>query len=177
MSVFRILIVDDQVEIRNVLRSLLGTLGPKYQVVAVPSGEEALLEFFSGDIDLLITDIVLPGIDGIEFMKKAIQLNPLPPAFYLHQLGHAYRAAGQYDKAIEAYNKSIKREPNNIFAHAGLTVTYSYMGHEKEAHEAALELLKIDPEFSLKNFAKTFPVKNPDKLKRFIEALRKAGLK
>jgi len=71
MAVFRILIVDDQVEIRNLLRSLLETLGPKYQVVTVPSGEEALLEFFSGDIDLLITDIVLPGIDGIEFMKKA----------------------------------------------------------------------------------------------------------
>jgi len=51
------------------------------------------------------------------------------------------------------------------------------MGREKEAHEAALDVLRIDPEFSLKNFAKTIPIKNQDKLKRFIEALRKAGLK
>ena len=50
------------------------------------------------------------------------------------------------------------------------------MGHEKEAHEKALELLKIDPEFSLKNYAKTVPMKNRD-IKRVIEALRKAGLK
>ena len=50
------------------------------------------------------------------------------------------------------------------------------MGHEKEAHEAALELLKIDPEFSLKKFAKTVSSKNQDRLKRYIEALRKAGI-
>ncbi len=91
-------------------------------------------------------------------------------------LGHAYSAARQYEEAIEAFKKSIKREPNNIFAHAGLTATYSYMGREKEAHEAALEVLKIDPEFSLKNYAKTVPMKNQE-IKRVIEALRKAGLK
>ena len=82
--------------------------------------------------------------------------------------------ARQYEEAIEAFKKSIKRQPNNIFAHVGLTGTYSYMGREKEAHEAALEVLKIDPEFSLKNLGKTFPAKN---IKRYIEALRKAGLK
>ena len=92
-------------------------------------------------------------------------------------MGHAYSAARQYEEAIEAFKKSIKREPNNIFAYVGLTGTYSLMGREKDAHEAALKVLKIDPEFSLKNLAKTLPSKNQDKLKRFIEALRKAGLK
>jgi adenylate cyclase len=116
-------------------------------------------------------------VEGIGFIKKSIRLNPFPPAFYLHHLGNAYRAAGQYDKAIEAYKKSIKREPNNIFAHIGLAGTYSFTGREKEAHEAALEVLKIDPEFSLKNFAKVAPLKNQEQLKRYIEALRKAGLK
>lgn len=91
-------------------------------------------------------------------------------------LGHAYSAARQYEEAIEAYKKSIKWEPNNFFSYVGLTATYSLMGHEKEAHEEALELLKIDPEFSLKNYAKTVPMKNLD-IKRVIEALRKAGLK
>ena len=87
------------------------------------------------------------------------------------------RATRQYEEAIEAFKKSIKREPNNIFAHTGLTATYSLMGREKEAHEAALELLEIDPEFSLKYLAKTLPSKNQDGPKRYIEALRKAGLK
>jgi adenylate cyclase len=113
-------------------------------------------------------------VEGIQFIKKAIWLNPFPPGLYLMNLGHAYMTARQHEEAIEAFKKSIKREPNNIFAHAGLTVTYSLMGREKEAHEAALELLKIDPEFSLKNLGKTFPAKN---IKIYIEALRKAGLK
>ena len=51
------------------------------------------------------------------------------------------------------------------------------MGREKEAHKAGLEVLKIDPEFSLKKFAKVVPFKNQDRKERYIEALRKAGLK
>jgi len=89
----------------------------------------------------------------------------------------AYFVAGQYEDAIEAYNKSIKKQSNNIFAHISLAATYSLMGREKDAHEATLEVLKIDPELSLGNFTKTLPMKNQDELKRFIEALRKAGLK
>ncbi len=116
-------------------------------------------------------------VEGIRFIKKSIWLNPFPPGFYLMNLGNAYCATGQYEEAIEAFKKSIKQEPNNIVAHAGLAATYSYMGHEKEAHEAALEVLKIDPEFSPKKSVKTLPIKNQDKLKRYIEALHKAGLK
>ena len=116
-------------------------------------------------------------VEAIGFIKKAIRLNPFPLSIYLANLGNAYRATGQYEESIEAFKKSIKREPNSIFAHTGLTVTYSLMGREKEAHEATLEVLKIDPEFSLKKFAKTVPFKNQDKLKRHIEVLRKAGLK
>ena len=116
-------------------------------------------------------------VESIGFLKKAIRLNPFPRSIYLFNLGNAYCSTGQYEEAIEAFKKSIKQEPNNIFAYVSLTGTYSLMGREKDAHEAALKVLKIDPEFSLKNLAKTLPSKNQDKLKRYIEALRKAGLK
>ena len=116
---------------------------------------------------LLVSD---RPVESIGFCKKAIQLNPFPPSIYLVNLGNAYRATGQYDKAIEAFKKGIKREPNSIFAYVSLTGTYSLMGREKEAHEAALKVLKIDPEFSLKNLAKILPSKNQDGLKRYIEA-------
>jgi adenylate cyclase len=115
-------------------------------------------------------------VEGIEYIKKAIQLNPSPPSMYLVVLGHAYRAAGQYDNALESYNKSLKTGPNNIFAYIGLAATYSLTGREKEAREAGLEVLKIDPEFSLKDFAKIVPIRNQDELKRYIGAIHKAGL-
>jgi len=116
-------------------------------------------------------------VEGIGFCKKAIRLNPVPPSFYFVNLGFSYSRAGQYEEAIEAYNKGIKKQSNNIFGHRGLAATYSLMGRGKDANEAALEVLKIDPEFSLRNVAKTVPMKNQDELKRLIEALRKAGLK
>jgi len=115
-------------------------------------------------------------VEGIRFIKKSIRLNPFPPAFYLHHLGHAYRLAGQYDEAIEAYKRSAKIEPDNVFAYIGLAATYSLMGRIREAHEAGLEVLRIHPEFSLKEFAKVAPLKNQDQLKLLIEALRKARL-
>lgn len=116
-------------------------------------------------------------VEGIGFCKKAIRLNPVPPSYYFSNLGFAYLGSGQYEEAIEACDKIIKKQSDFIFAHIGLAATYSLMGRGKDAHEAALKVLKIDPEFSLRNFAKTSPMKNQDELERFIEALRKAGLK
>jgi len=116
-------------------------------------------------------------VEGIGFCKKAIRLNPGPPSYYFVTLGFAYLGAGQYEEAIEAYNKGIKKQSNFIIAHILLAGTYSLMGREKDAHEAALEVLKIDPEFSLRKLTKASPMKNQDELKRYTEALRKAGLK
>lgn len=116
-------------------------------------------------------------VEGIGFCEKAIRLNPVPPSYYFSSLGFAYLGAGQYEEAIEAYNKSIKKQSNHILAHIGLAGIYSLMGREKDAHEAALEVLKIDPELSLKKLAKVVPMKNQDELKRYIGAMRKAGLK
>jgi CheY-like chemotaxis protein len=66
----RILIVDDQRDITRMLRSALETLGKGYVIVDVPSAEEALLEMRRGLVDLLITDLRLPGISGIELIQR-----------------------------------------------------------------------------------------------------------
>jgi hypothetical protein len=47
----------------------------------------------------------------------------------------------------------------------------------EEARAEAEEVMKIDPKFSLEVFTSRFPWKDQDRLKRFIEAGRKAGLK
>ena len=62
-------------------------------------------------------------------------------------------------------------------ADIGLAATYSMMGREKEAHKVALEVLRIDPDFSLSKWEDVVPMKNEKQLKHFIDALRKAGLK
>lgn len=66
-----ILIVDDQHDILRLLHATLDTLkNGDLKIVEAPSGEEALLEASRNKIDMLITDYLLPGITGVELMRK-----------------------------------------------------------------------------------------------------------
>lgn len=66
----RILIVDDQREVSRLLRSALETIEQGLVVSEAPSGEEALLEASRVLVDLLVVDYRLPGMTGVELMKK-----------------------------------------------------------------------------------------------------------
>jgi CheY-like chemotaxis protein len=65
-----ILIVDDQKESTQIIRSSLESLEQDFRIDDVLSGEEALLELSGDPIDLLIADVRLPGISGLELMGK-----------------------------------------------------------------------------------------------------------
>ncbi|MEK6221991.1 MAG: response regulator [Chloroflexota bacterium] len=75
MANHQILIVDDQKDVTRVLKSSLETLEMEMTIATVPSGEEAILELVRGDIDLLISDVRLPGISGLELLGKSKSLN------------------------------------------------------------------------------------------------------
>jgi TolB-like protein/Tfp pilus assembly protein PilF len=115
--------------------------------------------------------------EGVLSVEKAIRLNPIAPSYYFHMLGMAYRETGRYEESITACKKAIKRQPSNLFAHLILASTYSLLDRKEEARAAAAEVLRINPKFSLDYFAKTRPHIDPANTARFIDALRKAGLK
>jgi len=73
---YRILIVDDQKDVSRLLRSALETIEQGLTVSEAPSGEEALLEASRFKVDLLVADYRLPGINGVELMKKFRARNP-----------------------------------------------------------------------------------------------------
>lgn len=70
MSVPCVLLVDDQREVLRLLHSTLNTLPHEMQIFEAPSGEEALLEAARRKIDLLVADYRLPGMTGVELMRK-----------------------------------------------------------------------------------------------------------
>lgn len=72
----RILVVDDDFEILGFYKAALGTAVESFEVVGVPSGEEAILELMRVGYDLLIADIGLPGMSGYELVRKARTLLP-----------------------------------------------------------------------------------------------------
>lgn len=76
MTSFRILIVDDQRDVRRMFADGLQMLGPGMDIVELPSGEEALLVAFRKAVHLLIADIKLPGISGLDLVRRIRKNNP-----------------------------------------------------------------------------------------------------
>ena len=64
----RILVVDDDTTVREVVVSYLRAGG--HDVVEVGDGEAALVEAATGDLDLVVLDLMLPGIDGLEVCRR-----------------------------------------------------------------------------------------------------------
>jgi len=76
MAAPRIIIVDNDHKVSNTLRSNLQLSGQSFTIVDTPSGEEALLELSRGGVDLMVTDLNLPGISGLELLEKARKESP-----------------------------------------------------------------------------------------------------
>ena len=119
--------------------------------------------------------------EAIALGKQAVRLHPFCPLWYLDVLAGSYRMGGRYEEALALYKQVLTRaqkEAYNPFgAHIGLAEVYSEMGRVQEAHTQAKEILQIAPSFSLENWGKTLPFRDPKHLEKRLTALRKAGLK
>ena len=91
-----ILIIDDEKAIRNTLSEILGYEG--YKVDEAENGEEGWKKFTKNNYDLVLCDIKMPKLDGIEFLEKAKEFNPEIPIIIIS--GH-----GNIETAVEAVKK------------------------------------------------------------------------
>ena len=113
--------------------------------------------------------------EAINEFKMANRLDPFPPDHVLHYTGVAYRVNGEYEKAIEFFKRATERNPDFWVSHFGLAACYGLLGRDEEARAAALEVLRIRPNFSIEKVYT--PYRDEADKKRTIEVLRKAGLK
>jgi len=95
----RILVVDDEAMIRELCTHILASEG--YGVTAMPNGEVALAELGRNSTDLLITDIKMPGMDGLELFERVKQMNPDIVTIFI--TGH-----GTLDTAIESLMRGVE---------------------------------------------------------------------
>jgi two-component system, NtrC family, nitrogen regulation response regulator NtrX len=91
-----ILIIDDEKAIRKTLSEILSYEG--YKLEEAGDGEEGLKKIKEKDYDVVLCDIKMPKIDGIEFLEKAKELNPDIPIIMIS--GH-----GTIETAVEAVKK------------------------------------------------------------------------
>ncbi len=76
----RILVVDDDNDVRGVAAQMIEEIG--YQVVAAASGSEALTEFGRASFDLVLTDVVMPGMSGVDLARRIRAVAPAMPLLF-----------------------------------------------------------------------------------------------
>ena len=91
-----ILIIDDEKAIRKTLTEILSFEG--YKIDEASDGEEGLKTFKDKTYDVVLCDIKMPKLDGIEFLQKAGEINPDIPIIMIS--GH-----GNIETAVEAVKK------------------------------------------------------------------------
>ena len=114
--------------------------------------------------------------ESIEYLERAVRLDPYHPTVFLTWLGSSYSWIGQHDQAIKILKNAISREPDYIVNHLVLAAAYGQSGRDADARAEASEVLRLNPKFSLSVFAAFVPIRRKADLDRLVMALRKAGI-
>ncbi len=88
MKMKRILIVDDVRELGHFLQAALATLDKNLEIRVMATAEEALLEATRQPVDLLVTEVRLPGISGIDLARRIQQRYPRGKVIFISSLAN-----------------------------------------------------------------------------------------
>ncbi|HXN66805.1 MAG TPA: adenylate/guanylate cyclase domain-containing protein [Bradyrhizobium sp.] len=134
-------------------------LNPNYDLVVVQQGE-------------LLTWLGRPE-EGIDWIKKAMRLNPYHPERFWSHLGRACYCAEKYAEAAEAFSRITRPDYTH---HGFLAATFAQMGNAVAAAAHAAEVLKREPKFSVEVYLTTQHYKRDVDRRRHEAGLLKAGL-
>jgi CheY-like chemotaxis protein len=106
-----VLLVEDDDDVRDYLAEALRTAN--YQVIVAANGEKAIevMEVHNGKIDLLLTDVVMPGMNGRRLAEQAISRRPDMKILFM--TGYSRNAIvhhGRLDSGVELVQKPITGE-------------------------------------------------------------------
>ena len=111
--------------------------------------------------------------EGIEWIRKAMRLNPYHPERFWNHLGRAYFVARRYAEAIDAFMRITRPDAAH---HAFLAAAHAQLGDAAAARAHATEVRTRDPAFTLETYLPTLHYKQPEDLEHHRAALLKAGL-
>lgn len=134
-------------------------LNPNYDLVVVQQGE-------------LLTWLGRPE-EGIDWIKKAMRLNPYHPERFWSHLGRAYYCAEKYAEAAGAFSRITRPDYTH---HAFLAATFAQMGNAVAAGAHAAEVLKREPAFSVAAYLVTQHYRRDVDRQRHEAGLLGAGL-
>jgi adenylate cyclase len=135
------------------------SLNPNNDLIVVQQGE-------------LLTWLGRPD-EGIEWIRKAMRLNPYHPERYWNHLGRAYYVARRYAEAIEAFGRITRPDHTH---HAFLAAASAQLGDDAAARAHAREVTRLQPEFAAEAYLATLHYQREDDRAHHRDGLLKAGL-
>lgn len=115
--------------------------------------------------------------EAIELAKKAIRFTPVFPMFFPAILARAYHLCDLNEEAIAVTKEILNRSQDDLDALLILAYTSAVLGRMKDAHQAVREIIRLNPGFTLEEYAKFQPYKDQRILEKIIQTLQIAGLK
>lgn len=97
----RMLIVDDERDICDCLQQFFSSRG--FSVATAFSGEEALMRITQGGADIVLLDVLLPGLSGMEVLKRLKELHPRVKVVMVTALDQSDLRAEAYRYGAAAY--------------------------------------------------------------------------
>lgn len=150
---YQILVVEDQEEIRSIVEKYLHKEG--YIVHTAKDGFEALNQFNSNTIHLVLLDIMMPGIDGFEVLKEIRHISEIPVIMLTARQEEVDRIKG-FDTGADDYVVKpfslkelmlrIKRLIKRVYNEAD-EIIYSY--EDLSLHTSSMKLYRGDEEIPL----------------------------
>ena len=114
--------------------------------------------------------------DALTTLDALMRLDPHYPDIALQFLADARFSLGEYELAVGAIERRLKRNPESETAFALLASCYGWLGRFDDAHRAWDEARRINPDFSVERRRQVQPFRNPEDFERRVEGLRRAGL-
>jgi len=112
-----------------------------------------------------------------DIVKAHMRLDPYCPPAAPGFLGFAHYMLEDYAEALAPLTDCVSRAPNMRSGHAWLAATYAQIGELKKARKEAVEVLRIEPGWTIEGAARQLAVfKYPRDVEHWLAGLRKAGL-
>ena len=171
--------IDNSLCEPHVLLSALHTLKGEHDKALAEA--ETAISLNPGNIDALSQYAWTLGFVGrnneaVPVFEKIIRVNPYAKSTIFRGYGRALINAGRFEEAAAALKKAVQSAPEDKYIRLQLIRPYVKMGKDKEARAEAAEVLRIDPQFTLRAFAESTPSGSQAGMDDWINDLRKAGL-
>lgn len=109
-------------------------------------------------------------------LERAVRLDPFHPPNYLEWLGDAYLFLGRYQECVQAVERGVALDPEFVALRVTAAGCYAALGDEKKAREAGVNILRVNPSFTIKAFASYVPFTEQSDLELKVKLLQIAGV-